>query len=78
MSSDGLPMYAMKHPTLTPMSDCVSKQEGHVIVENHETGQYEDFESVTEFVGFYVAKMKSAGRKHQAISCFKRKWRKRL
>ena len=78
MSGDGKPMYAMSHPTITPMSETVSKLEGHVIVENHDTGQYEDFESAADYVAFYVDKMKAAGCSHQRISGFKRKWRKRL
>lgn len=60
---------------ITPMSQAVLKTEGHVIVENHDTGMYEDFESVAEYVSFYVAKMKAAGQSHQAISGFKRKWK---
>jgi len=64
--------------TTTPMSQAVLKTEGHVIVENHEDGVYEDFESVADYVEFYVAKMTAAGCSHQRISGFKRKWRKRL
>ncbi len=61
--------------TTYPISQAVLKTEGHVIVENHEDGVYEDFDSVAEYVAFYAAKMKAMGSSHQAISGFKRKWR---
>jgi len=61
--------------TIYPMSGPLPKREGHVIVENHDTGNYEDFENAAEYVAHYVEKMKAAGASHQAISGFRRRKR---